>query len=67
MGASLLPLLMLGKQIIGWVTDQAALLKAKDGISDEDFNRIKAEAGVEDTDWDARVAAAKARLEAGGQ
>ncbi len=60
-------LLLLGKQIIGWAVEQATLLNAEGGISDEDFARIKVEAGLADVDWDARVAAAKARIAAGGE
>ena len=58
----LLALLGIGKQIIGWVTTQASLMQAQGQISDEEFNKIKAEAGLSDAAWDEAVAAARARL-----
>ncbi len=50
------------KQGISWVIEQATLLNADGTISDEDYARIKAEAGVSEAVWDERVAAAKARI-----
>ena len=58
----LLALLGIGKQIVGWVTTQASLLKAQGQISDEEFNKIKAEAGLSDEAWDTEVEAARKRL-----
>ena len=62
MGIELLALLGIGKQIVGWVTTQAALMNAEGAISDEEFNKIKAEAGLSDAAWDEAVAEARARL-----
>lgn len=58
----LLTMLGLGKQIIGWVMTQASLMQAQGQISDEEFNKIKAEAGQSDAAWDQAVEAARARL-----
>lgn len=59
----LLVALGLAKQLIGWIIEQAALLAAQGDITEEEFNRIKAEAQVSDSAWDEAVAAAKARLQ----
>ena len=58
----LLAMLGLAKQLTGLVMSQASLLKANGQISDEDFYKIKAEAGVSDQAWDDGVAAARAQL-----
>jgi hypothetical protein len=59
---NLLPLLLLLKQSVAWVVEQATILKAEGNITEEEFQQIKTEAGISDTAWDEAVAAAKARL-----
>lgn len=58
----LLAMLSITKQLTSLVISQASLMKAQGQISDEEFGKIKAEAGVSDQAWDDEVAAARARL-----
>lgn len=55
-GKALIALILLGRQIIGWVAQQASLLAAEGVISDEDLQAIKAAADLSDTAWDNIIA-----------
>lgn len=54
------------RELLEWIMQQVALARAAGDISQEQFDLIKAQGQAADSDWDAAVAAAKARLAAAG-
>lgn len=51
-----------GGEIKTFIMDQLALANQNGTITDEQLAKVKAAAGLSDTDWDNEVAAAKSRI-----
>lgn len=60
--AALISLIGLGRQVIGWVVQQAALLAADEAISAEELQAIKTAAELSDTAWDEAIANIRSEL-----
>lgn len=59
---TILSVVRIGRELIEWVMNQVAILRAKGDITAEQYAAIKAAAGLADAQWDAAVVAAKQRL-----
>jgi len=62
--ATIMAAMKLGNTIAEWVAFNAKIAHQGGTITDDQFAAVKAEAGVSDQAFDARVAAAQARIDA---